>query len=532
VVSTSSGLDIATEVNRCLGDFRLADALDALHAVGPDSSAELIAQKIKVMCLVNDTDNALALYKQCQMNGGRLNIEVEMAAGLLGSLRFDEGVELLVQTLKANPESTQPLNMLFFFLVTFNAFDDLLVLLDKPFIKVQMIPAGFLLRLAVRLQIKQRTGDSQRVLALYMARFQGMPPMQLPWLLMSHGEKLRADNLLIEQSKHSQQHHTLLQTHVYYLKAELPELFKKLSQGLGEREVPVKLSPNLRFMAILDNQIPIPPAWESIDNRIVWRYLWQYEGRLCNVEQWFFQKSVQTALGNSLAPLLSSDEGVKCLLQRKGNLEEKVIKHLHQYSNQPVVFVASHSIVPGAIASLLTLMPDLHYVKSAVIPLNGIRFDKQTINLGPRFMATHNLSELTRMNELVKANKKLLVFMDQRDENPKVDQHQHKLAGHSVFYNDFFANYVWNKGLLTLWIDARYVNGELDYELEEMPNPAQFNEQAVWESNWMASYHSHVKVGFYGDKGVGNNSFHLAETLIPQAFKPQFERISGILAAG
>lgn len=530
MVSSSSSMIIATEVNKCLADYRFADALDALQVVGPNSSPELIAQKIKVMCLLSDTDNALALYNQYQSAGGRLNIAVEMAAGLLGSLRFDEGVKLLVQTLKTYPDSTQPLSMLFLFLVTFNAFDDLLVLLNKEFIKPQKIPVGYLLRLAVRLQIKHRTGDSKRVLALYMARLQGMPPMQLPWLLMSHGEKLRADNLLIEQSKHSQQHHTLLQTHFYYLKAELPELFEKLSQRLGERENSVKLSPNLCFMAILDNQTQIPPGWESIDNRIVWRYLWQYEGQLCDVEQWLFQKSAQTALGNSLASLLSSDEGVKCLLQRKGNLEGKVIKRLQQYTNQPVVFVASHSIVPGAIASLLALIPDLHYVKSAVIPLNGIRFDKQTINLGPRFMATHNLSELTRMNELVKANNNLLVFMDQRDENPKVDQHQHKLAGHSVFYNDFFANYVWNKGLLTLWIDARYINGELNYELEEMPHPAHFCEQTDWESRWMASYHSHVKIGFYGGKGVGNNSLHLATSLIPQAYKPQFERITGILA--
>lgn len=529
MVLSSSAMDIATQVNSCLRDYRFADALDELHAVGPNSPPELTAQKIKVMCLLNDTDNALALYNQCQANGVGLNIAVEMAAGLLGSLRFDEGVELLVQTIKANPDSTKPLNMLFFFLVTFNAFDDLLVLLDKAFIKAQMIPAGYLLRLAVRLQIKQRTGESQRVLALFMARLKGMPPLQLPWLLLSHGEKLRANDLLIEQSKHSLQHQTLLKTHVYYLKAELPELFEKLSNGVIDEQV--KLSPNLHFMAILDNLTPIPPAWESIDNRIVWRYLWQYEGRLFNIEQWLFQKSVQTALGNSLGALLSSDEGVQCLLKRKGNLEEKVIKRLSEYTDQPVVFVASHSIVPGAIASIMALIPDLHYVKSAVIPLSGTHFDKQTINLGPRFMATHNLSELTRLNELVKANKKLLVFMDQRDENPNAEHHQHNLAGHSVYYNEFFANYVWNKGLLTLWIDARYVDGELGYELKEMPNPAHFDEQAVWESRWMASYHSHVKVGFYGDNGIGNNSFHLAESLIPQAFKPQFERISGILAA-
>lgn len=518
--------ELVKRVNAKLGEFKFTDALVDLHAVNSASDPQLIAQKIKIMCLLADTDAALMLYHQTN-NTRSQKITVEMVKGLLGNLRFDEGIALLVYSLKSRPDSADLMNLLFSFLIMFNAFDELLALLDKAYFNVQQIAPNYLLRLAVRLQINQRTEDSKRVLALYMARLRGMPPMQVPWLLLSHGDKPRADALLIKRGEDSQQHRALLQTHYFYLRAEFSQLFNQLLQQVKIDEV--ALAPNLQFISLLDNQVAIPPCWESIDNRIIWRYLWQYEGKNYAFDRWLYQKSAITALGNTLQSFVSTEEGISCLMQRKGNINELVINRLNLFNAKPFVLVTSHSIVPGAIAALMTLLPDLYYMKSAVIPVTNTSFDTRTINLGPRYMTSHNLGELTRMDKLIKANKKLLIFMDQQAENPKQGSIEYSLAGQTVCYNDFFASYVWSRKLPSFWIDARFTDGQLEYEIADMPDPDDFDEQTEWEKSWLDNYHSYIQVGFYGDNGVGNNSFHLAESLIPQTFERQFRQISHLL---
>jgi len=518
--------ELEKRVNAKLAEFKFTEALIDLHAVSAESEPQLIAQKIKIMCLLGDTDSALALYHQTN-NSLCQKIIIEMAKGLLGNLRFDEGVALLLRALKSRPGSADLMNLLSSFLITFNAFDDLLVLLDKTYVDVQKIAANYLLRLAVRLQINQRILDSQRVLALFMVRLQGMPPMQVPWLLLSHGDKPHANALLAQRSEDSQQHRGLLQTHYFYLRAEFPELFNQLIQQINNDGITP--ATNLQFNSILDNQVVIPPGWESIDNRIMWRYLWQYEGKNYALDSWLYQKSALTALQNALVPFVSTDEGVACLMQRKGNIYEQVLSRLSLFESKPFVLVTSHSIAPGAIATLMTLLPDLHYIKSAVIPVTNLSFDKRAINLGPRFMGSHNLSEISRMDKLIKANKKLLIFMDQRISNPGQGSIEHSLAGQTVCYNNFFAPYVWSKKLPSFWIDARFKEGQLDYELADMPDPAEFDQETDWEKSWLDNYHSHIKVGFYGENGARGNSSHIAETLIPQAFAQQFRQISQLL---
>lgn len=518
--------ELEKRVNAKLAEFKFTDALIDLHAVNAESEPELIAQKIKILCLLGDIDSARVLFYQTDISVCQ-KITIEMVKGLLGNLRFDEGIELLLRSLKSLPDSLDLMNLLFSFFITFNAFDDLLVLLDKRYFDAKKIAANYLLRLVVRLQINQRTLDSQRVLALFMVRLQGMPPMQVPWLLLSHGNKQQANALLAQLSEDRQQHRELLQTHYFYLRAELPELFNQLIQQVNNDEITP--ATNLQFNRILDNQVIVPPVWESIDNRIMWRYLWQYEGKNYTFDSWLHQKSALTALQNTLPPFLSTDDGVACLMQRKGNIHEQVLSRLSLFNNKPFVLVTSHSIVPGAIAALMTLLPDLYYIKSAVIPVTNLSSDKRAINLGPRFMGGHNLYELSRMDRLIKKNKKLLIFMDQRSVHPGEGAVEHLLAGQTVCYNNFFAPYVWSKKLPSFWIDARYHEGQLVYELADMPDAAEFEHETDWEKSWLDNYHTHIEAGFYGGIGVGNNTFHLAEKLIPQAFAQQFRKISECL---
>jgi hypothetical protein len=286
-----------------------------------------------------------------------------------------------------------------------------------------------------------------------------------------------------------------------------------------------------QFINILDSNKTLPMHWESIRNIIIWRYLWEYEGKRYSYVEWLYQNAKIAALDNELLQFVSTSEGISLLLQRQGNLVEKVINRVNALDDGPYVLVTSHSIVPGAIAALMALLPDMYYIKSAVVPNANPFFDDRAINLGPNYMVSHNLTELSRMDKLLRAGKKLLIFMDMQAIGPEKNPIEHSLAGQTVRYDDFFAPYVWNKKLRSLWIDARFIEGQLDYELEDMPNPNDFEEQTSWTTSWLDNYHSHIKEGFYGNKGVGNNSFHIAESLIPKAFEREFSQISQLLRA-
>jgi hypothetical protein len=224
--------DIHRQVNAKLAEFRFSDALNDMVTISEVSDPKLIALKIKLMSLVGDVDSAMTLYNKAN-DTPHEKITCEMAKGLLGNLSLYEGFTLLINSLQRKPDSPEVLSLLFSFFTTFNAFDDLLALLEKEYIELQRIPVNFLLRLAVRLQINHREQDSSRVLALFLSRLKESLPMQVPWLLLSHGEKQRANALLAELSADSRLSHSIFQTHHFYLKAEFPELFNQLNQKVN-----------------------------------------------------------------------------------------------------------------------------------------------------------------------------------------------------------------------------------------------------------------------------------------------------------
>lgn len=512
--------ELKRDVEDCISKFQFQNALELLNEVSANSEIEFIKIKMNILFLLGKSCAAIQLYERMPEENRR-RATIWLVDGLLGNLEFFEAATRALSELKKNPAKIEIIIPILNVLLIFQQFDCIKTLLASKYVQAKSIPAAVFLRLAARTQLAGREDESKYYLGIYLERAKKELPMQVPWLLTHQGNKNKAVTILKKYLGESVNSKERFLEHIYFLKAELPELVDKNTDYLNiTNDTTVSNDIELIFTS---KKYP-PPLWNDVLNRILWKYSLRYEGNGCDLEDWIFKKSRLSAISSRYVHLANKNPAaLKFLNKYQNNIVEEILPLLNK-SEGPSMLVTSHSIYPGALKVLFNYFPDLYFIRTAVLPFNNTEITSRAFNIGPPFMSKHNLLEFSRIDKHIRRGGKVVFYMDNKGLRSNLEVF--KFSELQVTYNDMLMPYIWHNNIDSFWIDADFNGQKFNFELERMPRTTDYAIEEAWKSSFLESFHKLMCMRLNGQKGICNPNVHILESLIPQQYSSDFDKIT------